>query len=172
MGVNRIAARTCALAAVAFMAAGVSSPAEAAVARPASGSHAVITMWRGTDAKCPAHPSRSARRGAIVKDEHNGGGCVRLQRHVLTVDHVKSAHADLQPGTHIWEVDVRLNDRQKREFGRITRALVGHQLALFVNGQLITAPTVNEPIPTGEFQLTGLSEARARQLARELTHSR
>jgi preprotein translocase subunit SecD len=174
VGVNRTVSWACTLTAVAFVAsAALSSPAVATVAGPASGSHAVITMWRGTDTKCPKHLSHSAHRGAVVKDEHNGGGCVRLQRHLLTVDHVKSAHAVLPQGAgaHEWQVDIVLNTHDKREFGRATKATVGHQLAILVNGRLITAPSVNEEIPTGEFQLTGLSEARARQLARELMHS-
>src|SRR5882757_5189485 len=163
-----------ALGSVALLAcASAAAPAGAAAATPtaASGHRVEVTLWRATDVKCPSRPSTTARRGAILASEHKGWGCVRLDRHVMTVSRPKAAHAEPQRGGGGWEVDVMLNDRQRREFGRITAAAVGHLLAMLENGRLVTAPTVMDRIDVGEFQLVGLTKSHAQRLARELTNS-
>jgi protein-export membrane protein SecD len=40
-------------------------------------------------------------------------------------------------------------------FGEITRENVGEQLAIFLDGELLSAPTINEPIPGGTAVITG-----------------
>lgn len=52
-------------------------------------------------------------------------------------------------------VELTFNDEWAEIFGELTRRLTGKQLAIFVGGQLLTAPNVNEAILTGKAVITG-----------------
>jgi preprotein translocase subunit SecD len=86
----------------------------------------------------------------------------------MTIDRAKAAHAEPQQGSHDWDVVVTFSAHQKREFGRVTTAAVGHELAILDNARLISAPTVAEPIHSGTLEITGLTKAHARRLAHAL----
>ena len=45
------------------------------------------------------------------------------------------------------QVDLVFNDEGKKIFGELTKRLIGKQIAIFVGGQLLTAPTVQAVIP-------------------------
>jgi preprotein translocase subunit SecD len=63
-------------------------------------------------------------------------------------------------------VDFTLTGEGTSEFGDLTTALVGRQLAIVLDSTVISAPTINEPITGGTGQITGnFSEARAKSLA-------
>lgn len=60
-------------------------------------------------------------------------------------------------------VNIAFNSEGTRIFRDYTRRHVGDYLAVFFNGRLLTAPTINEPIPSGKAEITGfrsLEEAR------------
>lgn len=60
-------------------------------------------------------------------------------------------------------VNIQFNKEGKVVFREFTRKHVGDTLAIFLNGQLLTAPTINETIPNGEAQISGfdnLEEAK------------
>jgi SecD/SecF fusion protein len=53
------------------------------------------------------------------------------------------------------EIDFTLNDEGAVLFGEITRANVGHRLAIILDGQLYSAPVIKGPIEIGRGQITG-----------------
>jgi preprotein translocase subunit SecD len=55
-------------------------------------------------------------------------------------------------------------------FGQITTAAAGHELAILVDGRLITAPTVAEPIHTAVITIAPLTKSLALRLARGLNN--
>ncbi len=60
-------------------------------------------------------------------------------------------------------VSIEFNREGTEIFRRFTRAHVGDYLAVFFDGKLLTAPTINEPIPSGKAEISGfrsLQEAR------------
>lgn len=84
-------------------------------------------------------------------------------------------------GEHFEHADVYLNDAYQPYvsitfdaegatlFEEITEANVGKQVAIFVGGQLISAPTVNQKISGGQAQITGnFTLEEAQNLARDL----
>ena len=78
-----------------------------------------------------------------------------------------SAGLDTQTYRHV--VNLRFNADGARIFAEITRRLVGRQLAIFVGGQLLTAPRVNSVIPNGQAVITGdYDQKSAAKLANDI----
>jgi len=129
-----------------------------------------LTFWQGKGVPCPPTQNDSARPGAVLRGRFDDG-CQRLGHLLMTVHRPRNAVAEPQPGDGGWEVDVTLNARQRREFDEVTSAEAGHQLAMVLDGRLLSAPTVEEAIPTGHFQIVGLPRGFAEHLARRLTET-
>lgn len=53
------------------------------------------------------------------------------------------------------QVELLFNDEGKKIFGELTKRLIGKQIAIFVGGQLLTAPTVQAVITDGRAVITG-----------------
>jgi SecD/SecF fusion protein len=67
------------------------------------------------------------------------------------------------------EIHFTLNSDGAQRFGQITRQNVGHRLAIVLDGVLISAPNINEPIEMGSGQITGrFDDAEAFELANTL----
>lgn len=54
-----------------------------------------------------------------------------------------------------WVVDLEFNDAGTKKFADLTTKLVGKPMAIFFNGQLQSAPVINEPIIGGRAQISG-----------------
>jgi len=67
------------------------------------------------------------------------------------------------------QVDLTFNDEGKAIFAELTKRLIGKQIAIFVGGELITAPTVQAVIPDGKAVITGQYTAEsAKKLATDI----
>ena len=67
------------------------------------------------------------------------------------------------------QIDFSLTPDGKERFAEITRQNIGRRLAIVIDGQLITAPTIQSEIPSGEGQITGsFTEQEARDLAAKI----
>lgn len=92
----------------------------------------------------------------------------------LSGKQLKRATADLQQGQGrlgSGSVVVRLefNDEGKKLFGDITKANIGKPIAIFLDGQVLSAPTVNDAITDGTAIITGnFTVDEAKQLATRL----
>ena len=53
------------------------------------------------------------------------------------------------------QVQLTFNEEGKKIFGELTKRLIGKQIAIFVGGQLLTAPTVQSVIADGQAVITG-----------------
>ena len=58
-----------------------------------------------------------------------------------------------------WVVSLEFNSVGAKKFADLTKELVGQEMAIFFNGELQSAPRVNEPIYGGKAQITGGGEA-------------
>lgn len=54
-----------------------------------------------------------------------------------------------------WVVSLEFNSEGSKKFAELTKELVGQEMAIFFNGDLQSAPRVNEPIYGGHAQITG-----------------
>ncbi len=57
-----------------------------------------------------------------------------------------------------WVVDLRFNDKGVKKFGELTSRLVGQPMAIFFNGELMSAPVIREAIIGGNAQISGGDE--------------
>ncbi|QFR39050.1 protein translocase subunit SecD [Candidatus Gracilibacteria bacterium 28_42_T64] len=66
-------------------------------------------------------------------------------------------------------IELVFNSEGTEIFGELTSRLTGQQIAIFVGGELLTAPNVNEPILTGKAVITGSYTAEeARKLSTDI----
>ncbi len=79
-------------------------------------------------------------------------------------------HADVQIDNFYQPfVLIQFNDEGAKLFGEITERNINKPIAIFVGGELISAPNVNEAITSGSAQITGnFTTEEARNLARDL----
>jgi preprotein translocase subunit SecD len=84
---------------------------------------------------------------------------------------LSSAGAGIPDQAVNWAVDLKFDGPGTEDFTQISRALYGteKQFAIVLDGQVISAPTMNGVITNGEAQITGdFSEAEATSLATSL----
>jgi len=79
-------------------------------------------------------------------------------------------HADVQIDNFYQPfVLIQFNDEGAKLFGEITERNVNKPVAIFVGGELVSAPNVNEAITSGSAQITGnFTTEEANNLARDL----
>ncbi len=73
----------------------------------------------------------------------------------LTGKDLNKAMVSSNPNNGEWVVSLDFNNEGAKKFADLTRELVGKQMAIFFNGELQSAPNVNEPITGGHAQITG-----------------
>ena len=85
----------------------------------------------------------------------------------LQGDRIKSARAVYRASSQTsvtagWVVDFTLTGEGATEFGDLTTAMVGRQLAIVLDATVISAPTIQGAITGGTGQITGnFTENRA-----------
>lgn len=72
----------------------------------------------------------------------------------LDGQYFKTAKVSQDPNTGISVVEIQFDDEGKQLFADITERNVGKPVAIFVDGELISAPTVNEKIEGGSAVIT------------------
>ncbi len=87
----------------------------------------------------------------------------------LTGKQLQNARVDFNQQTGGIQVALQFNDEGRDLFAEITRRNIGKQVGIFIDSQLISAPTVQSEIPGGQAVITGAgSLEEARELARSL----
>lgn len=83
--------------------------------------------------------------------------------------HFRSAAATLDPTTNFPMVQIIFDDEGGRMFQELTKRNIGKRIAIFVGGQLVSAPTVQSEIIGGSAVITGSQNIQEAQvLARDL----
>lgn len=82
----------------------------------------------------------------------------------LTGKDLKSADMTIIDQQGNWAVTLEFNNEGAKKFGNLTKELVGKNMAIFFNGDLQSAPRVNEPILGGHAQITGVSAEEAKMM--------
>lgn len=67
-----------------------------------------------------------------------------------------------------WVVDLEFNSTGAKKFADLTRKMVGQQMAIFFNGELQSAPVINEPITGGRAQISGGDSGFAYEEAKKM----
>lgn len=81
----------------------------------------------------------------------------------LTGEHLSRSEVTFNPNTGEAQVTLTFNDEGKKLFAEITKKNIGKRVAIFLDGEPISIPTVQEEIPTGQAVISGsftLQEAK------------
>ncbi len=85
----------------------------------------------------------------------------------LTGKDVKKALISTNPGGQ-WVVSLEFNDKGTKKFGELTSKMVGQSMAIFFNGEMQSAPTIQEPILGGHAQISGGDSGFAYEEAKKM----
>ena len=104
---------------------------------------------------CPDNPAAApAIQAQLACDSE---GTKYLLGNAAVEDGVLDAQAIRTPGMAGWTVALQLDDDATGEFRDLTKELVGSttQVALVLDGEVLSAPTIVSVIDTGQLQLAG-----------------
>ncbi len=110
----------------------------------------------------------------VVFAARDGGTHYQLGPVEITGDAIDKASAVYNAGSSTavgqgWQIQFGLTGDGSGTFSDVTTRLQGRQLAIVVDDQVISAPTVQSPITNGSGVITGsFTEARAKDLATQL----
>ena len=89
----------------------------------------------------------------------------------LTGRYLSRATLEFAPNTNEPIVGIQFNDEGGKLFDSITKNNVGRQLAIFLDGTAISAPTIREEISSGQAQISGrFTATQAKDLVRNLNY--
>ncbi len=92
------------------------------------------------------------KAGAIEFIDPNG-------KVVIDGSHISNAQAGAiqsqTTGLNEYVVQLELNSKGRKKFAKATEKFVGQQISIVYDGEVISAPVVNEAITTGEAQISG-----------------
>jgi len=105
---------------------------------------------------------------AFERIPHNWRTYYVERKSALTSMAIEDAFAAPDPNTNRPTVRITLDDAGAESFAALTKRSVGNKLALLLDGRVINAPVIMEPIKGGKLSLTLADDARptdARDLA-------
>jgi preprotein translocase subunit SecD len=113
----------------------------------------------------------------IIACDRNGGSKYILDKAEVLGRQVSKATAGIdQQGGNAWYVSLVFNDEGTRAFGAITARVTSlpspqNQVAIVLDGLVVSAPRINEAIPSGNAQITGsFTQVEAQDLANVLKY--
>ena len=74
---------------------------------------------------------------------------------ILGGEQLTDARAEIDSQTNQWQVSLTFDSNGAKRFARATTENVGKPFAIIVDGEVISAPNINEPIPGGQARISG-----------------
>lgn len=111
----------------------------------------------GSTAKMSFHllGNTSSPDGIRTLEDSQGNSYPVRNSVVLSGDRLSDASAGFDPQTREPVVNFRFDRTGAREFGAITQANVGQPFAIVLDGKVLSAPVIREPITGGSGQISG-----------------
>ncbi|MAP24121.1 MAG: protein translocase subunit SecD [Rickettsiales bacterium] len=94
--------------------------------------------------------------GQTIETEH-----ILDQDPLITGDMVMDAKPYLNQERNEWQVSLSMDQTGARIYADFTKANVGKPVAIVLDNKVITAPIINEPIPTGNSVISGQFTAKS-----------
>ncbi|MBX9746680.1 MAG: protein translocase subunit SecD [Hyphomonadaceae bacterium] len=140
---------------IAVQAPGVTDPAQL---RERIGQTALMTFHMVREVSDEEAAAGRIPPGAMVVQPYPGVGDrpdVVERRPRFTGEHLVRANATTDSQTGQFALGFALDNEGSQIFCRITRQFTGQRFAILLDNQVLTAPTINEPICGGQGQITG-----------------
>jgi hypothetical protein len=88
--------------------------------------------------------------------------CIRFTGTGMAITRLESARVQRSPGSHQYEIDIRMTPADAQRFGTLTREVAGqhsprNQLAIVTNGYVLADPTVMGAITVGQAAIPGFA---------------
>lgn len=111
----------------------------------------------GSTAKLSFHMvAESGGIGTRTLPGASDGRQYTIQNYIAMMgDRLSDARSGYDDRTGQPVINFRLDNAGARQFGEITRANVGKPFAIVLDGKVLSAPVINEPIPGGSGQISG-----------------
>jgi preprotein translocase subunit SecD len=126
-----------------------------------------------------AAPVNDVKDQPLITCDENGNKLL-LSASLIEGTQLRSATAGIPANQLQWVVDLTFGGTARRIFADVTRAIANQpspitgqqkQFAIVLDGQVISAPTVNGVIPNGQAQISGdFSQTEAQTLANSLKY--
>ena len=116
----------------------------------------------------PADIARgTARPGSAIYPMANGDPAIAVRLDGgISGDSLTRARAIIDPDTYQAFVELRFDVEGERALAEMTSANVGRAIAIVLDGEVLSAPTIREPIRSGALIISGnFSQESANQLA-------
>lgn len=92
----------------------------------------------------------------LKKLKKEGGESILISKEVaLGGDAIKDAHVDFDRTGMQPKISLSFNDKGTKDFADLTTAHVNDRLAIVLDGEVLSAPNIHEPILTGTAEITG-----------------
>jgi protein-export membrane protein SecD len=144
---------------------------------PATANFDLLT-FKGEQSKTKAESALRQMQDGKVKTEELAIGIRTLffsltptgwKDTALDGKHFRHASVSLDPTTGVPVVQIAFDDEGARLFQALTKANINKQIAIFVGGELVSAPRVQQEIAGGNAVITGSKNiAEARNLSQDL----
>ena len=151
------------------------TPADASPPPPGAATDPLAVAFAALDCSQPANRQGNSSvdkpTEEIVACDRDGKAKYLLAPATVVGTDVKGATARLDPaGTNQWQVGVTFTGSGQKKFTDLTAATVGKQVAIVLDGVVISAPVIQNTIP-GDAQITGnFSKDEAQNLANVLKY--
>jgi SecD/SecF fusion protein len=106
-----------------------------------------------------AKPGYEIMKQKITRDGREFTEAYEVKKRPEMVGGIKNASA-VRGNVIGFEIEFTLDSEGAKRFGEITTENVGQRLAIILDGQLESAPKINEPILTGSGRITGQFDQR------------
>jgi preprotein translocase subunit SecD len=84
--------------------------------------------------------------------------------------HIQSATAQISFNDYLPHVALQFNEEGANLLAQLTKRQQGKQIGIFINGELVSAPVVQEEIADGKVQINGsFTQEEAETLAQQLS---
>jgi preprotein translocase subunit SecD len=105
--------------------------------------------------------------GSFILQRPDGLGSLAVRKEGgVSGDRLIAADASVDAVTHEPVIVLNFDAKGAQQFAAMTRENIGNSIAIVVDGKLLSAPTINEPILGGAVQISGsFTQESAEQLA-------
>jgi len=73
----------------------------------------------------------------------------------ISNQNISDARADIDPTRNIYAISLNMNKEGAVMFGQMTRQAVNREIAIVVDGRVVSAPTVQAEVKNGRVEITG-----------------
>ncbi|MGH3430483.1 MAG: protein translocase subunit SecD, partial [Mycobacteriales bacterium] len=115
--------------------------------------------------------------GSVVDPKQQVVACKKDGSAKILLDKTNVVGTDLSKASYgvdqgVWAVQLEFNSKGQDRWAKLTEKTVGKQVAVVLDNQIVSDPTIDEPIPGGRARISGagIGRTEAKQLSEQLKY--